>query len=99
MINKIRDRFTRWYAAKGYLFWCDAFVTGEDGVKDFARPINPKWECPFWVRPLLIFFKTDTYVFIYLVKKHLDRIEAPLRKNGEGYDDPTAYAAIKNIEG
>lgn len=44
----IRKRFTIWYVQQGYTFGCTDSV----------------FECPFWVKPLLIFFSPSVYTHI-----------------------------------
>ena len=44
----IRKRFTIWYVQRGYTFECT----------------DSAFECPFWVKPLLIFFSPSVYVHI-----------------------------------
>lgn len=45
---KFRRRFTYWYIKKGYIFGYD-------------EQMNAVWKCPWWVRPLLIFFSPSVY--------------------------------------
>ena len=45
----IKKRFTIWYIQRGY-----TFDPGTDSV----------FECPFWVKPLLIFFSPSVYTHI-----------------------------------
>lgn len=51
-MNKLRVRFTKWYVNRGYKFR-SVILHGE---------IEGIWDCPFWVRPLLIFFSPSVYV-------------------------------------
>ena len=44
----IKKRFTIWYVRRGYTFDCTDSV----------------FECPFWVKPLLIFFSPSVYTYI-----------------------------------
>ena len=44
----IKKRFTIWYVRRGYTFGCTDSV----------------FECPFWVKPLLIFFSPSVYTHI-----------------------------------
>lgn len=68
MINWIRRKlggpFTRWYVKRGYKYGYDfkASYVHTDGI--FSTPLKmPKavWTCPWWVRPLLIFFSPSVY--------------------------------------
>ena len=44
----IKKRFTIWYVRRGYTFDCTDSV----------------FDCPFWVKPLLIFFSPSVYTHI-----------------------------------
>ena len=44
----IKKRFTKWYVKKGYRFGYD--------YSNVAV-----WNCPWWVKPLLIFFSPSVY--------------------------------------
>lgn len=43
-----KRKFTYWYIKKGYTFRYD-------------KENNPIWDCPWWVRPLLILFSPSIY--------------------------------------
>lgn len=64
-MNKIRRIFTKWYVNRGYAFGYDFTNTPvfDDGYLKLPMGM-PKvvWNCPWWVRPLLIFFSPSTYV-------------------------------------
>jgi len=49
LFRKLQIRFTYWYIRKGYKF--TYFIIG-----------HTAWDCPFWVRPLLVFF--DPWIYI-----------------------------------
>ena len=49
--HNINRKFTYWYIKRGYTFEYDNY--------------EPVWHCPWWVRPLLIFFSPS----IYLMRK------------------------------
>lgn len=55
----LKRRFTLWYIRRGYTFGYDYTPTAPDD----DRVIIPKavWECPWWVKPLLIFFSPSVY--------------------------------------
>lgn len=55
----IRRAFTKWYVDRGYTFRYEIPPLGT--IEDCAI-----WDCPWWVRPLLIFFSPSTY-FAYKV--------------------------------
>ena len=44
----LRRRFTYWYIKRGYIFGYDDHM-------------NTIWKCPWWVKPLLIFFSPSVY--------------------------------------
>ena len=44
----IKKRFTKWYVKKGYKFGYDSSNVAV-------------WHCPWWVKPLLIFFSPSVY--------------------------------------
>ena len=48
----IKKRFTKWYVKKGYRFGYD--------YSNVAV-----WNCPWWVKPLLIFFSPSVYFMNY----------------------------------
>ena len=50
----IKKRFTIWYAQRGYTF---------DPRPD-EEHTGSAFECPFWVKPLLIFFSPSVYTHI-----------------------------------
>ena len=47
----MRKRFTKWYFKRGYRF-------GYKVNTDVAV-----WDCPWWVKPLLIFFSPSVYFY------------------------------------
>lgn len=63
MLNGIRRRFTKWYIKRG---WTSDyhFIYGEEGEYP-AHPVDAEiyFTCPWWVRPLLIFFSPSVYQF------------------------------------
>lgn len=66
--NKLRRAFTKWYIKRGYRFGYefDGRLDYENEV--FKFPVGmPKsvFECPWWVKPLLIFFSPSTYFAEY----------------------------------
>lgn len=63
-MNKLKARFTKWYIKRGYSFGYDFADTRiyYDGF--LATPLDmPKaiFTCPWWVKPLLIFFSPSVY--------------------------------------
>lgn len=63
MLNKIRRAFTKWYIKRG---WTSGwhFIYDEEGEHP-THPIDAKryFVCPWWVRPLLIFFSPCVYAY------------------------------------
>ena len=51
-MNKLKERFTKWYVNKGYLF----------GYDFTDNPTESSFVCPIWVRPFLIFFSPSVYL-------------------------------------
>ena len=47
----MRKRFTKWYFKRGYRFGYKV----DNGVA--------VWDCPWWVKPLLIFFSPSVYFY------------------------------------
>ena len=47
----IKKRFTKWYVKNGYKFGYDSSHVAV-------------WHCPWWVKPLLIFFSPSVYFMI-----------------------------------
>lgn len=47
----MRKRFTKWYFKRGYRF----------GYK--VNTGVAVWDCPWWVKPLLIFFSPSVYFY------------------------------------
>lgn len=56
MLTKIRRAFTKWYIKRGYRFGYDI---GSNAIKAY-------WICPFWVKPLRIFFSPSIYFASYM---------------------------------
>ena len=61
MIKRIRKRFTKWYVKRGYTSGY-LFIYDEHGEHP-TLPVGAKryFKCPWWVRPLLIFFSPCVY--------------------------------------
>lgn len=63
-MKKLRKAFTLWYIKRGYTFGYDFSNTPIFGDSVIRTPgdIPPAvWTCPWWVRPLLIFFSPSVY--------------------------------------
>ena len=64
MSKSIKRRFTEWYVKQGYKFgyeFAGVPVIDEDLFSILSQMMEPYWTCPFWVRPLLIFFSPSIY--------------------------------------
>ena len=98
----IRDRFTRWYVKKGYLFgygWPDVDDCKYDIYMRCDGFLNYYWICPKWIRPLLIFFSPSMYTSEFYGKtivEHFQKgIEEGLQWNKE---HPTVQEIMKILE-
>ena len=85
MINWLRRKlggpFTRWYVKRGYTFdyEFEAGAVHTDGT--FSTPLKlpkPVWNCPWWVRPLLIFFSPSVYSLDKYTKRFVEYFNAGL---------------------
>lgn len=87
LINKIRRQFTLWYIRKGYSF---EYISNGEYI------FKAVWDCPWYVRPLLIFFSPSVY-----------DVEANGRALVEGFEegirrvktDPMCNAFQANLNG
>ena len=64
----IKKRFTKWYVKKGYKFgydFTDVPVYDDGFMKTPAGVPKSVWHCPWWVKPLLIFFSPSVYFMSY----------------------------------
>ena len=63
MINRIRKAFTKWYIKRG---WTSGyhFIYDEESEHP-THPVDAEiyFTCPWWARPLLIFFSPSVYTF------------------------------------
>ena len=60
--SKLREKFTKWYIKRGYTFGYSGVPVYTDGL--LVTPLEmPEaiWKCPWWVKPLLIFFSPSIY--------------------------------------
>lgn len=72
--NKIKNDFTRWYVRQGYTYYSSMSDSDQE----------TKWCCPWWVRPLLIFFSPSVYVK-ERYKVTFERLSDSFRKFGNEY--------------
>lgn len=57
----IRQRFTKWYVKHGYSYYNDFEVIEDPSVRYPYKIGKPHYDCPWWVKPLLIFFSPSVY--------------------------------------
>ena len=55
----LRKKFTLWYIRRGYTF--DYIFDQKSPEDDRVTIARAEWVCPWWVRPLLIFFSPSVY--------------------------------------
>ena len=79
-MNRIKVWFTKWYIKRGYTFWHD-FVRIDENI----TRMKARYNCPLWVKPLLIFFSPSVYntdVILPRLKRVLiDIIDSAEEKN------------------
>lgn len=66
-MNKLRKIFTRWYVKRGYTFgydFTDVAIFDDGFMRTPVSMPRAVWDCPWWVRPLLIFWSPSTYYHI-----------------------------------
>lgn len=89
LINKLRERysrpFTKWYVKRGYTFgydftdvpvYTDGYLSTPGGMP------KVRFNCPKWVKPLLIFFSPSVYQQETLAKYIIEGFEEGLRSGG-----------------
>ena len=82
----IKKRFTKWYVKKGYKFgydFTDAPVYDDGFMKTPAGVPKSVWNCPWWVKPLLIFFSPSVYFIETYGKLAVDGFMEGLKKGME----------------
>ena len=70
----IKKRFTKWYVKKGYKFGYDSLNVAV-------------WNCPWWVKPLLIFFSPSVYFMSFgnmFIDGFLDGLKNEMEANEDG---------------
>lgn len=70
----IKRRFTKWYVKRGYKFSYDLSHVAV-------------WNCPWWVKPLLIFFSPAVYFIEAYGKLAVDGFMEGLKKGMEAKED------------
>ena len=58
----MRKRFTKWYFKRGYRFGYN-FGPKNYFSDDLVDTGVAVWDCPWWVKPLLIFFSPSVYFY------------------------------------
>ena len=58
----MRKRFTKWYVKQGYRFGYK-FEPKSYFSDDLVDTGVAFWVCPWWVKPLLIFFSPSVYLY------------------------------------
>lgn len=63
VLKRIRERFTMWYVKKGYKFGYRPCKVYADGILTTPLEIPETYFiCPWYVKPLLIFFSPSVYM-------------------------------------
>ena len=88
----IKRRFTKWYVKKGYKFGYDFHNCEMIGGDDVFPPMpvtQPKavWLCPWWVKPLLIFFSPSVYTMETLRRQFYDGFMEGVKKGMEAREN------------
>lgn len=73
----INRKFTYWYIKKGYIF------------SYTSETLEPHWECPWWVRPLLIFFSPSIYFMRKYGELFCESFRKGLREATKSLDEAT----------
>lgn len=77
----IRRAFTKWYADRGYTFRYEIPPLGNPAATGkFSIDTCAVWDCPWWVRPLLIFFSPSVYVAYKIANEAVGAFEQGLRE-------------------
>ena len=86
----IKKRFTKWYVRKGYKFGYDFInvpVYDDGFMKTPAGVPKAVWHCPWWVKPLLIFFSPSVYFIEAYSKLAVDGFMEGLKKGMEAKEE------------
>lgn len=82
MNTNFKEKFTKWYVKRGYTFGYGPTPVYDDGV--FRIPTGmpePYWDCPWWVKPLLIFFSPSVYMTEAWAKLWAEGVEDGMYKS------------------
>ena len=102
-VNKFKRRFTKWYVKRGYTFGY-IFRRGqviEDDDNLFRLPCGipeVKFTCPFWVKPLLIFFSPSVYYMEAYGRVMAEAFAEGMRK-GMGMRERSKYEEFDGRDG
>lgn len=86
----IKRRFTKWYVRKGYKFgydFTDVPVYDDGFMKTPAGVPKAIWHCPWWVKPLLIFFSPSVYFMQAYGNLAVDGFMEGLKKGMEAWEN------------
>lgn len=62
--QKFKRKFTKWYVKRGYGFGYNVdsvYIDSENMFSYPTRAYDAVFTCPWWVKPLLIFFSPSVY--------------------------------------
>lgn len=74
--TNLNRKFTYWYIKRGYTF-------------EYDELMNPVWKCPWWVRPLLIFFSPSIYLMCKCGEIFCESFKKSLREASVALDEAT----------
>lgn len=88
MIKKVREKFTKWYVKRGYTFGYRTVPIYDDGFLKLPSMTGDEyWHCPWYVRPLLIFFSPSVYMIEkaakIIVEGYLQGLNSVIKEKGE----------------
>lgn len=72
-MKRIRRAFTKWYVRRGYTYW----------YSDWPYTNEPEWICPWWVKPLLIFFSPAVYFTEFVTRLWIEKVAMAMAANNE----------------
>lgn len=84
--SKLSRKFTKWYIKRGYTFDYDFAgipIIGDGILRAPAEVPKSVFNCPWWVKPLLIFFSPSTYFIDTWGKMLYDSLMEGLHKGME----------------
>lgn len=100
-MQRLKEKFTKWYIRKGYRFYyerCTLDISKErPHIVVTGLPVGDakaSFICPWWVRPLLIFFSPSVYYVEYYGKQIMQAFIDGLKSIQTTFDEthpPAAY--------